>query len=152
MDSNAYSKHHFKHGDPDQAFAEAEDVIEFTMHYPRNSIPPMECFSCVAEYLPETGGYDVLSNFPGPFGMQPVMAWALRVPGNRLRLRTPPNAGGNSGVKLTMFPHMVVMCITSRVSGRPVKWVEDRHEHLAAANAARTASPTSAPRIPRAAK
>ncbi|MGB4825726.1 MAG: molybdopterin cofactor-binding domain-containing protein [Paracoccaceae bacterium] len=136
MDSNAYSKHHFKHGDPDQAFAEAEDVIEFTMHYPRNSIPPMECFSCVAEYLPETGGYDVLSNFPGPFGMQPVMAWALRVPGNRLRLRTPPNAGGNFGVKLTMFPHMVVMCIASRVSGRPVKWVEDRHEHLAAANAA----------------
>jgi len=136
MDSNAYSKHHFIHGDPDQAFAEAEDVIEFTMHYPRNSIPPIECFACVAEYLPETGGYDVLSNFPGPFGMQPVMAWALRVKGNKLRLRTPPNAGGNFGTKLCMFPQMVVMCVASRLAGRPVKWMEDRHENLAAANSA----------------
>lgn len=136
MDSNAYSKHHFIHGDPDQAFAEAEEVIEFTMEYPRNSIPPIECFACVAEYLPETGGYDVLSNFPGPFGMQPVMAWALRVPGNKLRLRTPPNAGGNFGTKLCMFPQMVVMCVASRLAGRPVKWLEDRHENLAAANSA----------------
>lgn len=136
MDSNAYSKHHFIHGDPDQAFAEAEDVIEFTMEYPRNSIPPIECFACVAEYLPETGGYDVLSNFPGPFGMQPVMAWALRVSGNKLRLRTPPNAGGNFGTKLCMFPQIVVMCVASRLAGRPVKWLEDRHENLAAANSA----------------
>jgi 2-furoyl-CoA dehydrogenase large subunit len=134
--SNLYSTHHFKHGEPDTAFAKAERTIEFTMEYPRNSIPPIECFACVAEYLPETGGYDVLSNFPGPFGMQPVMAWALRVPGNKLRLRTPPNAGGNFGVKLTMFPHMVVMCVASRLAGRPVKWVEDRLEHLAAANSA----------------
>jgi len=134
--SNLYSRHLFKHGDPDSAFAAAERKIEFTMNYPRNSIPPIECFVCVAEYLPESSGYDVLSNFPGPFGMHPVMAWALRVPGNRLRLRTPPNAGGNFGVKLTMFPHMIVMCVASRISGRPVKWVEDRLEHLAAANSA----------------
>lgn len=136
MHSNAYSTHHFKHGDPDAAFACAEDVIEFTMEYPRNSIPPIECFACVAEYLPETGGYDVLSNYPGPFGMQPVMAWALRVPGNKLRLRSPPNAGGNFGTKLTMFPHIVVMCVASRLAGRPVKWLEDRHENLMAANSA----------------
>lgn len=134
--SNLYSRHVFKHGDPDPAFAAAERTIKFTMHYPRNSIPPIECFACVAEYLPETGGYDVLSNFPGPFGMQPVMAWALRIPGNRLRLRTPPNAGGNFGTKLTMFPHMIVMCVASRIAGRPVKWLEDRLEHLAAANSA----------------
>lgn len=136
METNAYSTHHFVHGEPDAAFSGAEDVIEFTMDYPRNSIPPIECFVCVADYLPETGGYDVLSNFPGPFGMQPVMAWALRVPGNRLRLRTPPNAGGNFGTKLCMFPQMVVMCVASRLAGRPVKWVEDRHENLAAANSA----------------
>jgi 2-furoyl-CoA dehydrogenase large subunit len=136
MGNNLYSQHHFKHGDPDRAFEAAERKIEFVMQYPRNSIPPIECFVCVAEYLPETDGYDVLSNFPGPFGMHPVMAWALRVPGNRLRLRTPPNTGGNFGVKLTMFPHMIVMCVASRVAGRPIKWVEDRLEHLAAANSA----------------
>jgi 2-furoyl-CoA dehydrogenase large subunit len=136
MGSNLYSKHLFKHGDADAALREAERTIEFLIRYPRNSIPPIECFVCVAEYLSETEGYDVLSNFPGPLGMHPVMAWALRIPGNRLRLRTPPNSGGNFGVKLTMFPHIVVMCVASRLARRPVKWVEDRLEHLAAANSA----------------
>lgn len=136
LGSNLYSTHHFTHGDPDSAFAGAKRTIEIVLEYPRNSIPPIECFACVAEYLPETGGYDVMSNFPGPFGMQPVMAWALRVPGNKVRLRSPKSAGGNFGTKLTMFPHMVVMCVASRIAGRPVKWLEDRLENLAAANAA----------------
>lgn len=136
MSSNLYSTHHFKHGDPDTAFDKTDDVIDFIIEYPRNSIPPIECFGCVAEYLPETGGYDVISNFPGPFGMQPVMAWALRVAGNKLRLRTPPNCGGNFGTKLCMFPHIVVMCVASKLAGRPVKWLEDRLENLAAANSA----------------
>ncbi|MEX2409006.1 MAG: molybdopterin cofactor-binding domain-containing protein, partial [Rhodovibrionaceae bacterium] len=98
--------------------------------------PPIEGFVCIAEFLPENDGYDVISNFPGPFGMHSVMAWSLRVPGNKLRMRSPPNAGGNFGVKLTMFPSIVVMCVASKLAGRPVKWVEDRLEHLVAANSA----------------
>ena len=134
--SNLVSQHHFQHGDPNAAFDSAERRIGFDIVYPRNSIPPIEGFVCVAEHLPETGGYDVLSNFPGPFGMHSVMAWSLKVPGNKLRLRSPPNAGGNFGVKLTMFPSMVVMCVASKLAGKPVKWVEDRFEHLIAANSA----------------
>ena len=51
------------------------------MHFPRNSIPPMEGFAVIAEYLGEEDGYDVLSNFQGPFSLHTVMARALRVPG-----------------------------------------------------------------------
>ncbi len=134
--SNLISKHHFSHGDPESAFKSAARSISFDIVYPRNSIPPIEGFVCISEFLPESGGYDVMSNFPGPFGMHSVMAWSLRVPGNKLRMRTPPNAGGNFGVKLTMFPSIVVLCVASKLAGRPVKWVEDRMEHLAAANSA----------------
>ena len=60
------------------------------------------------------------------------MARALKVPGNRLRLRTPPDSGGSFGVKQAVFPYIVLMGVAARATGRPVKWVEDRLEHLAA--------------------
>jgi 2-furoyl-CoA dehydrogenase large subunit len=60
------------------------------------------------------------------------MARALKVPGNRLRLRTPPDSGGSFGVKQAVFPYVVLMGIAAKLSGKPVKWVEDRLEHLAA--------------------
>ena len=61
-----------------------------------------------------------------------MLARALKVPGNRLRLRTPPDSGGSFGVKQGIFPYIALMGIASRVAGRPVKWIEDRLEHLTA--------------------
>src|SRR4029077_18820771 len=70
--------------------------------------------------------------FQGPFSLHAVMARALKVPGNRLRLRTPPDSGGSFGIKQGVFPYVVLIGVTARVAGRPVKWVEDRLEHLCA--------------------
>ena len=36
---------------------------------------------------PGADAYDILANFQGPFSIHPVVARALKVPGNRLRLR-----------------------------------------------------------------
>ena len=74
----------------------------------------------------------MLANFQGPFSIHAVMARALKVPGNRLRLRTPPDSGGSFGVKQGVFPYIVLMGVAARVAGRPVKWIEDRLEHLTA--------------------
>ena len=74
----------------------------------------------------------MLANFQGPFSLHPVMARALKVPGNRLRLRTPPDSGGSFGVKQAIFPYIVLIAAAARVAGRPVKWIEDRLEHLCA--------------------
>ena len=81
-------------------------------------------------------GYDVLSNFQGPFTLHPVMALGLGVPGARLRLRSPKDSGGSFGVKQAVFPYVVAMCLASRKARCPVKWVEDRLEHLLAATSA----------------
>ena len=70
-----------------------------TIRYPRNSCTPIETYGLVAEYDPGEDAYDVLANFMGPFSLHAVMARALKVPGNRLRLRTPPDSGGSFGVK-----------------------------------------------------
>jgi len=88
----------------------------------------------VASYDPISDSYDVLANFQGPFSTHPVMARALRVPGTRFRVRIPPDSGGSFGIKLSVFPYMVLASIAARITGRPVKWVEDRAEHLLAAS------------------
>jgi 2-furoyl-CoA dehydrogenase large subunit len=66
--------------------------------------------------------------------MHPVMARALRVAGPKLRLRIPPDSGGSFGIKLAVFPYVVLLGLAAKITGRPVKWTEDRIEHLVAAN------------------
>ena len=134
--SNVPSHRDFSYGDPDRRFAEADRVVAITIDYPRNSQTPLEGYVVVADYQPGEGVYDVLCNFQGPFTVHPVMSKALRCQGAQLRIRTPAYSGGGFGVKQAIFPYVVLMCIASRRTGRPVKWVEDRFEHLTAAIAA----------------
>ena len=96
----------------------------------------MEGIVVLADYRPGEDAYDVLANFQGPYSLHAVMARALRVPETGLRLRTPTDSGGSFGVKQAAFPYVVLMCLAARKAGAPVKWVEDRLEHLMAANSA----------------
>jgi len=124
----------FAYGDTKSAFDRADHRVALTATFPRQSFTPMECFVVVAQHNPAKGSYDVLANFQGPFSMHPVMARALRVPGPKLRLRIPPDSGGSFGIKLSVFPYVVLLGLAAKVTGRPVKWVEDRIEHLVAAS------------------
>ena len=132
--SNEISVREFSYGDSAAAFARADARIALTCEYPRSSFTPMECYVVVAEHRSADDSYDVLANFQGPFSTHPVMARALRVPGSKLRLRIPPDSGGSFGIKLSVFPYIVLAAIAARITGHPVKWVEDRLEHLVAAS------------------
>ena len=134
--SNVVSDRHFCYGEPDAAFAAAAHRVELTVHFPRNSCTPIEGGVVIAEYLPGESGYEVTSNFMGPFSMHAVMALALQVPGARLRHKVPRDSGGSFGVKQSVFAYVVLMCLAARKAGAPVKWVEDRLEHLTAATSA----------------
>jgi 2-furoyl-CoA dehydrogenase large subunit len=133
-ETNQVSVRDFSYGDPDAAFARADRRIAMTVPFHRLSFTPIECYVVVAHYNPAKGSYDVLANFQGPFSIHPVMARALRVPGSKLRLRIPPDSGGSFGIKLSVFPYVVLMALAAKITGRPVKWVEDRIEHLVAAS------------------
>jgi 2-furoyl-CoA dehydrogenase large subunit len=133
-ESNEISVRKFSYGDSQAAFEKADARVKLTCEYPRNSFTPMECYVVVAEHRPADESYDVLANFQGPFSTHPVMARALRVAGSKLRLRIPPDSGGSFGIKLSVFPYIVLTAIAARIAGRPVKWVEDRLEHLVAAS------------------
>lgn len=128
--TNLVSDRQFRYGDPDTAFAEADHRVEVVVRYPRNAVTPIECYGVLASYDAFEDAYDVTATFQGPFSMHSVLSRALRVPGNRLRLRTPPCAGGSFGVKQGVFPYIVIAGVAARVTGHTVKWIEDRLEHL----------------------
>jgi 2-furoyl-CoA dehydrogenase large subunit len=110
--------------------------VALTVNFPRNSCTPIETAVVIAEFVSEQDGYDIQSNFMGPFSLHTVMAMALKVPGNRLRHRTFADSGGSFGVKQAVMAPAVLMCLAARKAGAPVKWVEDRLEHLTAATSA----------------
>jgi 2-furoyl-CoA dehydrogenase large subunit len=135
--SNVVSDRSFCYGDPDAAFAAADRRVALTVHYPRNSCTPIEGAVVIAECLAGGEGYEVTSNFMGPFSLHSVMALALGVAANKLRHKLPRDSGGSFGVKQAVLPYVVLMCLASKkAGGAPVKWVEDRLEHLAAATSA----------------
>ncbi|HXZ01073.1 MAG TPA: molybdopterin cofactor-binding domain-containing protein [Stellaceae bacterium] len=133
---NIVSDRRFRYGDPDAAFAAASHRIALTVDYPRNAVTPIECLGVLAQYFPADDVYEATSSFMGPFALHPVMALALKVPANRLRLKTPPESGGSFGVRQSVFPYVVLMSVAARAAGRPVKWIEDRLEHLVGATSA----------------
>ncbi|MEW6767049.1 MAG: molybdopterin cofactor-binding domain-containing protein [Pseudomonadota bacterium] len=129
---NIASDRSFRYGDPEKAFAIANHRISIDIKYPRNSCTPIETYGVVAEYDAAEDAFNILANFQGPFSIHAVISRALKVPGNRMRLRTPPDSGGSFGVKQGVFPYIVLMGAAARLTGRPVKWIEDRLEHLTA--------------------
>jgi len=131
LEPNVASDRRFAYGEPERVLAEAPHRIAVEIDYPRSACTPIETYGVIAEYDPGLDAYDVLANFQGPFSIHAVIARALKVPGNRLRLRTPSDSGGSFGVKQGIFPYIVLAAAASRVAGRPVKWIEDRIEHLA---------------------
>ncbi len=132
--SNVLATRTFRYGDPESAFARADRVFSFDYTFPRAFATPMETYGVVAQFERTPDRYTVWSNFQGPYVLHPLMAGALRVPGNRLRLITPQASGGSFGIKQAVFAYIVLLCGVSRALGVPVKWIEDRLEHLSASS------------------
>tara|TARA_R100000935_G_scaffold23636_2_gene43018 strand:- start:5256 stop:8240 length:2985 start_codon:yes stop_codon:yes gene_type:complete len=132
LGGNLINERSFRYGDPEAAFDAAPHRIGIDITYPRSACTPIETYGVIASYEPGEDAYDVTANFQGPFSIHAVVARSLNVPGNRLRLRTPPDSGGSFGIKQGVFPYMILAGIAARIAGAPVKWIEDRLEHLSA--------------------
>jgi 2-furoyl-CoA dehydrogenase large subunit len=105
---NLVHNRRFSYGDPEKAFAEAAHVVRLNWRYPRQSSTPIETYGAIAHFerLPER--YSIWSNFQGPFILQPLMARALRIGGNQLRLISAPHSGGSFGIKQGLYPYLVL--------------------------------------------
>lgn len=120
-----------KVGDVDGAFAEADVVLERTYRTQRHTGFPMEGRACVADYNPATGVLTVYSATQIPHLVRTGLADSLGLSENNVRV-VAPDVGGGFGIKAHLFPEEVALALLSMRLGRPVKWIEDTREHLAA--------------------
>ena len=122
----------FSYGDVEDAFARAALVVSERFRTPRWSCNPVETCGVVADWNRAAGTLTAWANFQGPFTLHSVAAGALGLPGSGLRLITPPDSGGSFGVKAAVYTYIVLLGLASRHLGVPVRWTEDRIEHLTA--------------------
>jgi 2-furoyl-CoA dehydrogenase large subunit len=135
LESSCVHDRSLTYGDPDGALARADLVVRTTFRLPRFTCTPVECYAVVCDWDPGAERLTAWANFQGPFSLHGVAAAALGLRGSQLRLLTPPDSGGSFGVKAAVLPYVVLMGLASRALGVPVRWTEDRLEHLAASSA-----------------
>ena len=124
------------YGDVASAFAGAAHVIELTLRVGRHTGVPLECRGAVADYQRAGGTLDFYGAAKVPHYNRAALAAMLGIPPHLVVLRE-GHVGGGFGVRGELYPEDVLVCWASRALGRPVKWIEDRQEHLVAANHSR---------------
>jgi carbon-monoxide dehydrogenase large subunit len=126
----------FRGGDPDAAFARADLVLRETFSTQRQSANPLEPRGLIAYYDRQADRLTVWASTQAPHLLRTALAEFLGLPEHRLRVIA-PDVGGGFGTKMLVYPEDVAVCLLSLELGRPVKWIEDRREHLLAASQAR---------------
>ncbi|WP_018505473.1 xanthine dehydrogenase family protein molybdopterin-binding subunit [Parafrankia discariae] len=123
-------------GDIDAAFAEADQVVRATLRQHRVANVPLETRGGIADYDPASGELTFIASTQTPHGLRQALAQALDHPLERLRVLA-GDVGGGFGLKGVVGREDFCMALASKRLGRPVKWVEDRNEHLLASGHAR---------------
>ena len=118
------------YGDVAGAFARADGVLRERFEIQRYASTPLETFGAIAEYDAGLDAYTFWTNDQRPGLTLAILADSLGVPQSQLRLLT-PDIGGAFGNKRRPA-YLLVCALLARRAGRPVKYVEDRLENLAA--------------------
>lgn len=124
-----------EYGEVDRVFEEAPYVVQAEIRIGRQSGVPMEMRGCLIQPL---RGRDELEvwGVVHAHNSRRVLATALRMPVSSIHMR-PTDFGGNFGVRGGVFPEHVAAAIGARQLKKPVKWHEDRLEHMVAISHAR---------------
>ena len=127
------------YGDVDGAFARADHVLAATISQHRHQNVPMETRGCVASYDAETDHMLMWSANQSVHMHRMTLSGRLAMAPESVRIRT-ADVGGSFGLKMGGSREDVAVAAASRALGRPVKYIEDRYEHLSASGHAREES------------
>jgi aerobic carbon-monoxide dehydrogenase large subunit len=121
-------------GDPDGAFARAARVLRERLWIERSCGSPIETRGVVAEWDARTGKLSVWDSTQAPLPIKNGLARLFGLPEFNVDVIA-PDVGGGFGTKIMLFyPEEILVPAAAIRLGRAVKWIEDRREHLLAAN------------------
>jgi carbon-monoxide dehydrogenase large subunit len=109
--------------------SEADVVAEEMIYYHRTHPCPLETCGCVASMDKVTGKLTLWGTFQAPHAVRTVAALISGIAEHNIRVIS-PDIGGGFGNKVGVYPGYVCSIVASIVTGKPVKWIEDRMENL----------------------
>ena len=118
-------------GEVGQAFQAADCVVAERFVTGRHMASPLETRGCVAQFEVATEALTVWSSTQVPHTLRASLATLLGLAEHRIRVIS-PDVGGGFGLKAHPFPEEVLVTYLARALRKPVKWIEDRREHLSA--------------------
>jgi carbon-monoxide dehydrogenase large subunit len=117
-------------------FARADVTIEQEIVFPRVHPAPLETCGAVADYDRIEERLTLTCTTQAPHVHRTLYADYAGIPEHRIRIIS-PDIGGGFGNKVPIYPGYVCAIVGSMLTGRPVKWAEDRTENLTASGFAR---------------
>jgi aerobic carbon-monoxide dehydrogenase large subunit len=130
---------HWSAGDAqatDAVFKSAAKVVKEKIYLPRIHVASIETCGMVANYDKAREHMQIYMTSQAPHAHRTVFALVSGIPEHKIQIIS-PDIGGGFGGKVPVYPGYVVCAVASLVTGKPVKWIEDRSENLQADSFAR---------------
>jgi aerobic carbon-monoxide dehydrogenase large subunit len=120
----------------DTVFAHAEVTVRQDIVYPRVHPAPLETCGAVAVYDAIDGALTLWSTTQAPHAHRTLYALVAGLPEHKIRVIS-PDIGGGFGNKVPIYPGYICTIVAAMLTGKPVKWTEDRSENLTSTTFAR---------------
>ena len=129
LSSNVIARLRMRKGDAASIFDSEVRTLRHRFDNHRYAGMPIECRGVVAQYDAAADAMTVWSATQVVQWVRREVAARLALPEARVRCIA-PDVGGGFGVKGHVYPEDVLIPYLARRLMRPVKWIEDRHEHI----------------------
>ncbi|MGE3935656.1 MAG: xanthine dehydrogenase family protein molybdopterin-binding subunit, partial [Rhodospirillaceae bacterium] len=133
-DDNVVAELAMDFGAPDALVAMRQVPVVVTREYrmARQAIMPMEGKGCLARWDSRLDQLELWTSTQVPHLIRDALCQCLGLQERQVRVIA-PDVGGGFGCKSVLHPEEVLVAFLARRLGRPVRWIEDRREHLSAA-------------------
>ncbi len=135
-DTNLIGAFSVHRGDVEAVFASAPHRLQRRFYHHRYAAVPMECRGVVAAYDPRANSATIWSSTQVVHWVRREAAALLGLPEARVRCIA-LDVGGGFGGKGHVYPEDLLITFLARRLGRPVRWIEERREHLMSATHSR---------------
>ena len=129
LQTNMFGAFSIAKGDVDTAMARAPRRLQRRFYHHRYAAMPIECRGVAAVHDPRSESITIWSATQVVHWVRREVAAILGMPEARVRCLA-LDVGGGFGLKGHVYPEDLVIPFLARQLGRPVRWIEDRHEHL----------------------
>jgi aerobic carbon-monoxide dehydrogenase large subunit len=123
-------------GNADEALRQAAVRVRDRFEIQRYVGMPIETRGVVARWDPRDGTLTTWNTTQVVHFVQQGLTAALDLPAHKVRVIA-PDVGGGFGTKANGYPEDLLVPVAALACRRPVKWTEDRREHMMAAAHAR---------------